>query len=388
MKIRIEILFAGLVFLFVPAAQAIDVEISGYASFAATKADALDASGNQVIFAGGLANKNLKFDSEDSLIGLQFSSAVSDVIDITLVLQADGSSSSNYNVAAEWAYATYKFNEDLSLRMGKYKASFYMVSDYQDVGYAYPWVRPPLEVYSTNPIKALSGLNLVYQSGIGNLTLLTELYVGSGNNSAQYIPSTTDAAIGAPYFGLGDPSLKGQSIDFETVNASGINISLTGDVGSFRIGYFSTDVNAAAFNITEKPGTFLGVGFNLDWENVVIYSEYIQRDTDPTLAGAFPDQNAYYVTLGYRIGKFLPYVTYADLAKGKDDSPYAQLQSSVALGLRTEITDTSALKVEIISITPEKNPLAGFNTTTSGYGLFDSPVESGTVATVKFDLIF
>ncbi len=382
MKIRIKVFFAGLLILFTSTAQAIEIDITGYASFAATKSDATDAAGNQVIFANGLANKNLKFDSEDSLIGLQFSSTVSDKVDMTVVLQADGSSG-NYDISAEWAYATYKFDDELSLRMGKYKGSFYMVSDYQDVGYAYPWVRPPLEVYSTNPIKALSGLNLVYQSGIGDLTLLTELYVGSGTHSAKYIPSTTDdPATGIP------PSLKGQNISFETVNASGINISLSGDIASLRVGYFSTDVNAAAFNITEKPGTFLGVGFNLDWENIVIYSEYIQRDTDPTLAGAFPDQNAYYLTLGYRFGKFLPYVTYADLAKGKDDSPYAQLQSSVAVGLRTEITDTSALKIEIISTTPEKNPLAAFNTTSSGYGLYDSPVNSGTVATVKFDIIF
>jgi len=387
MNNQIKIFFVGLLIITASSVQAEGIDISGYASFSATKADAVDASGNQVDFYNDLANKNLKFDSEDNVIGLQFSSSVSKKIDMTLVLQARGSSS-NYDVSAEWAYATYKFNEDLSLRMGKYKGSFYMVSDYQDVGYAYPWVRPPLEVYSTNPIRSLSGLNLVYQSNFNDLTLLTELYVGSGTHTTKYIPSTTDAPTTSPYFGLGDSSLNGKSVNFETVNASGINISLSGSAASFRLGYFNTDVNAAAFNITEKQGEFFGLGFNLDWNDIVIYSEYIQRDTDPSLAGAFPDQNAYYVTLGYRIGQFLPYLTYADLAKGKDDSPYSQLQTSVALGLRTEISDTSSLKIELLSITPEKNTLAGFNTTTSGYGLFAAPVESGTVATVKFDLIF
>ncbi|MFK5913796.1 MAG: hypothetical protein QM484_05435 [Woeseiaceae bacterium] len=383
MKIHIIPIIAGLLALSAPTVQAIEIEISGYASFAATMADATDDSGNDVAYLNGLATKNPSFDTSDSIIGLQFSSTISKELDITLVLQADGGSS-NYDVTAEWAYATYKFNEELSLRMGKYKGSFYMVSDYQDVGYAYPWARPPQEVYSTNPIKALSGLNLVFQTDVGNnLALLTELYVGSGTHSSKYIPSTTDD----PATGLAT-SLNGQSINFDTVNTSGFNLSLAGDIATFRIGYFDTDVTAAAFNITEKPGTFLGFGFNLDWKDVVIYSEYIQRDTDPTLAGAFPDQNAYYVTLGYRFNKYLPYVTYASIEEGKDASPYAQLQSSVALGLRTEITDSAALKIEILSITPEKNPLAGFNTSSSGYGLFNAPVDSGTVATIKFDLIF
>ena len=292
-------------------------------------------------------------------------------------------------MTAEWAYATYKITDDLGLRMGKYKGSFYMVSDYQDVGYAYPWVRPPQEVYSTNPIKSLSGLNLVYQADVGNLSLLTEVYMGSGIHTAQYIPSTTDAPAGAPYFGFGDPSLKEGSINFETVNAQGINVSLGGDIATMRIGYFTADVNAPAFGIAEEKGTFLGLGFNLDYKDIVVYSEFIQRDTATNLAGAFPDQNAFYVTLGYRFSKYLPYVTYAKLDKGKDDSPYAQLQSSVAVGLRTELTDSSALKIEVLSITPDKNALsAGFNTSSSGYGLFSTPVSSGTVATVKFDLIF
>ena len=380
MKIRIISLVTTLLVLITPAVHAADITISGYASFAGTNTNAKDTTDNYATYSNGLANKDAQFDTTDSHLGLQISAAVSDKVDMTAELYTEGGSA-NYNLEAQFAYATYHFTDQSSVRMGKYKGAFYMVSDYKDVGYAYPWVRPPLEVYSTNPIKALSGIDFVYQSQLAGMYWLTELYVGSGTHSAKVLPSTVD---GTPY-----PNPKGSTLSFETPSAKGINISATGDIGTFRLGYFEALVNQADFMITEKKGTFLGIGFNIDWNDIVVYSELIQRDTDPALAGAFPDQNAAYLTLGYRMGNFLPYVTYAELAKGKDASPFAQLQSSVALGLRTEVSDAAALKFEIMKVTPEKNPLAsGFNTTNAGYGLFDNPVKDGTVATVTFDVIF
>ena len=380
MKIRVIHIITGLLVLFSPLSYA-EVEISGYASFSGTIASAKDLTGTKdsgVVYNNGLANKNANFNNDDNLIGLQISAPVSDKIDMTLVLQANGGTS-NYNVEAQWGYATYKFNDELSLRIGKYKGSFYMVSDYKDVGYAYPWVRPPLEVYSTNPIEALNGLDLVYQTNVGNMTLLTELYVGSGTHSATMLPGTIDGW--ATYLFPGTAPPIGTPVSFETPNSKGLNVSLSGDIGTVRLGYYTTDVNAASFGVADKEGSFLGFGFNIDWNNVVVYSEYVQRDTAPgALAFAFPDQDAYYVTLGYRMGKYLPYLTVADLAKGKDVSPVAQEQSSVALGLRYEVSDTSVLKFEVLKVTPEDSG--------SSYGLFDSPTKEGTVATVKFDVIF
>jgi len=385
MNIRIVSILSMLL-LITSNVNATEVDISGYATFAATYSDAKNTTGGNADFVNGLATNKIQFDKQTNL-GLQISAKVSKKIDLTAVLHAEGARD-NYNIATQWVYATYQFDDELSLRMGKYKGSFYMVSDYKDVGYAYPWVRPPLEVYSTNPIEGFTGLDLVYQTEVSDMSLLLELFAGSGDHSAKYIPSTTDAPAGAPYYGLADSTKKGQSISFDTPNAKGFNLALTGNIGTFRIGYFETGVNAAAFGIQNSFGSFGGVGFNIDWNNLVVYSEYIVRETAPSLAGAFPDQKAYYVTFGYRTGKFLPYVTYANLSKGKDDSPYAQLQSSVALGLRTEVSDSAALKFEVMNVVPNKNTSAGFNTTSSGYGLFDTPVKSGTVATVTFDVIF
>ena len=304
MKIRFVSLFYGLLLFLASAANASDIDISGYASFAGTYSNAKTTTGSNADFYNGLATKDAQFDTEGSHFGLQIHTKVSEKVHFAADLSAQGGTS-NYNVKASWAYATYDFNDELSLRMGKYKGAFYMVSDYKDVGYAYPWVRPPLEVYSTNPISSLNGIDLVYQGSVSDLSVLLELYAGNGTHTSKYIPSTTDAPTGSPYNGLGDSSKKGQSIEFKTPNAKGFNLSFTGDIGTFRVGYFQTQVDAATFGITHEFGSFGGIGFNIDWHNLVVYSEYIMRDTAANLAGAFPDQTAYYVTTGYRMGKFL-----------------------------------------------------------------------------------
>ncbi len=54
-------------------------------------------------------------------------------------------------------------------------------------------------------------------------------------------------------------------------------------------------------------------GFNLDLANVVGYAEWTQRTTTDTLSQAFGDTEAYYATIGYRFGKWLPHLTFASI---------------------------------------------------------------------------
>ncbi|MDY6981336.1 MAG: hypothetical protein SV201_15805, partial [Pseudomonadota bacterium] len=358
--------------------QAVEVTVSGYASFAGTYSDSEDASGASVPYYFELADDTARFDTEDNDIGLQFSASVSEKVDMTVVLHAQGGAD-NYDIDTQWAYASYHFNNELELRMGKYKGPFYMISDYKDVGYAYPWVRPPLEVYSTNPIEALSGLDLIWQKNVGDLRYLFEVYVGNGTHGARVLPQVADNWTGPPSLSAGDP------IEFETPKSRGINASVSGDIGTFRLGYYETDVNAASFGLNEESGSFGSVGFTIDWNDMVVYSEYIVRDTQDTstMQSAFPDQEAYYLTLGYRVDRFLPYVTYAKIDEGDFKSPVAQVQESMALGMRTEIGDASAIKFEIMNVEPQANSAGGT------YGLFNAgTVEDGNIYTVTFDTIF
>ena len=361
-----------------------DIDFSGYFTMKGTYADIEPASGSTSTSVGyrrGYADDRVNWDTNQTRIGLQATAQVSPKLDMTLVMQGNGGSNDKYQMNATWAYAGYALTDNFTLRLGKVKGPFYMVSDYVEVGYAYPWATPPMEVYSTNPMKSLTGLDLVYSTDLAGMNFLFEIYTGSGAHTATLLPNfansdTTDA------FDLGE------QVTFTTHNMVGFNTSLSAEGISFRLGYFTTKVVVPAFGITTNDGTngaFGGAGLIVDWRDLVIYSEYIVRDTDPALAGAFPDQHAYYLTMGYRFSNFLPYVTYANMDKGKDDSAYAMIQSSVAIGLRYEVGDTSTVKFEILQATADED-----SGDLGKYGLFDEEVnnDEGTIITLSYDLIF
>jgi len=370
MKIRVINIVVGLLALYAPVSQA-EIDISGYASFKVIYND----NDQGVAYYNGLANANdANFDSRENNLGIQFSTDISSKMDMTVVMSARGGPDQKYNFETEWAYVNYKVNDDLSLRIGKVKGPFYMVSDYKDVGYAYPWVSPPEEVYSTNPIRSVNGIDFVYQTTVNDVTYLGEIYYGGGTSTAYALPTALSA------YPLGTTATS--RIDFTTHEMMGVNASVAFEGISFRVGYFKTLVDVPSFGLTDEEGEFGGIGLTVDKYNIVIYSEYIVRDNSPNLIAAFPDATAYYVTAGYRIGDFLPYVTYASVGEGKDASIFTPKQTSTALGLRIEVADAASLKFEAAAKTPESyGGDAG--------GLYDAAITGDTMLyTVSLDVLF
>ncbi len=374
----------GLALSLAPAVSLAEVEISGFLSWAANYANS-DNTGDTSYYNALANTNNWDFDTRSNHVGVQIYSSLTDKVSVTLGLTAEGGQS-RYQVEPEWAYGTYQFNDDWGLRMGRFKGPFYMVSDYRDVGYAYPWVRPPEEVYSTNPIKSLNGLDLVFQKTHQNINYLVEIYGGSGthttlaNANTPLPPPFPPGSVAGPDF----------EAEFETYNSLGFNAVVGTEAVSFRAGYYDTKVNAAGFGITEQSGSFAGLGLIVDWRNMVLYSEYIQRDTEdtPQMNFAFPDQNAWYVTLGYRYRTFLPYLTFAELTEGADNNFGTALeQSSVALGLRWDVDDAAAIKFEVKQT--DAGESTGYYGVPTKLGLWDAPqTDKGSIYTITFDTIF
>ncbi len=365
-----------------PPAQAFEgISMSGYLTVKGTYGANEDASGQQQDYGSGYATDSVNFNTHGSHVGMQFDAEVSEKIDTTVILQAHGGHK-NFSLDVEWAYVDYNFDDRNKLRFGRYKGPFYMISEYQEVGYAYPWVSPPLEVYGTNPISAINGLSYVFQTTTqGGMDFLLQIYGGNGSNEAVIQPNVADA----------NPSIdKGTVLDFDTKNMIGFNSTFGTEAVKFRIGYMSTKVDAdlGSVQMNNVSGSFGGVGLIVDWRNFLSYVEYVDRDTDDSdaMQAAFPDQRAGYITLGYRFGDFLPYFTYAKLDRGKTVTTNSAVlkQSSMSLGLRYEVSDGAALKFEATQAKPES--ING----SPKYGLFDGPLASntGTILAASFDLIF
>jgi len=176
-------------------------------------------------------------------------------------------------------------------------------------------------------------------------------------------------------------------------------IRLESSTFTFQISTFSTDVSTVdTVGPLNSEGTALLSVASLSWDvaNFVGYTEYTTRDiepdkpTDPVRFDAlFADQDGYYVTLGYRMGKYLPHITYATI----DSDPAGPVpgfspgdrQDSITLGLRYEINDSTALKMEYAQV--ELEAFAGND------GLYNGVTtaldeDKASVISVAVDVIF
>jgi hypothetical protein len=347
-----------------------DIRISGFLTTIFTKGqNDLDAG-----YGNGLAEKDVELDTRDNHLGVQFASTINPKMNVTAQMIArGGGGSGNYNLEADWAYVDFQALESVRLRIGKYKIPQFIASDYLDVGYAYPWVRPPQDVYSTNPLISLNGVDMLYKVGVGDSKLFFDFFYGDGTHKTFVPPRTVDLSGGTL-----PASMKGQEISFDTTETIGGAIKYAAPHYTVRAGYFTTKVTQDTFGLTDVPGAFGGVGFTLDYNNMIAYAEFIRRNTDPDMAGAFPDQDAWYVTLGYRMGKFLPTYTVSQIAQGVDKSPLAIEETSQALGLRYDLLPSADVKAEVLYVNPKDG----------NHGLFDVPVDNGTIYTVALDVIF
>ena len=184
-----------------------NIEVSGFLSLRGGRINANDVEYADVM------NTDWSF-SKESVVGLQVKSRVSDKLTMSMQVKAKTSRSS---VQLEWGYLEYAFAPDLKLRAGRLRTPGYMLSEYLDVGYAYPWVQVPYEVYGWLPFSHYEGLDLRYWTSVGDADLRINPYIGT----------------------TGNQSLTIGNIDYtdEDSQFAGLDLQLTYDIFTLRAGY-------------------------------------------------------------------------------------------------------------------------------------------------------
>jgi hypothetical protein len=362
MKKRLIALGAATGCLVASAALAIeDVKISGFLTAGATYSPDPVLTGSHAVSQDGNIEDRWGF-TNDSRLGIQLSAKVNPKVDITGQLLAKANDPDS-DVKADWAFVTYKAADPVHIRAGKIKLPTFLISDYYEVGYAYPWVRPPQEVYFSNPISSIDGVDALIRFGIGESTLLIQPYYGVSRGASALVPQEIVTAFPlcpGPFPGSPCPAGTVAYADFTADKFRGINVSLGSDIFTVRAGYLKTLVSAPSFQVQDDEATFSSIGATLDWKNLVVYTEYFEREIKDAANMAFPNQKGYYATLGYRFGNFLPHITLASL--DDNDNPPGGLamgngvplkQESVTLGFRYELGTGAALKVEAQQVEPE-----------------------------------
>ncbi|VAW72200.1 hypothetical protein MNBD_GAMMA13-1702 [hydrothermal vent metagenome] len=333
-----EVAVATCLMLSVNGLQAMEsIKFNGFMTAGATGSDSSVDSQN------GKIGDDIGFD-QDTRVGIQVSAEINHRMSVTAQILGSNREQDNFDATFDWGYLNYSLTEDADIRGGKIKFPTFLASDYIEVGYAYPWIRPPAEVYSSIPITSILGVDALYRTDLGPTDLLIQPYFGTANDQDALVPQEVLPLLGKP---VGSVEYE----NFDSKNLIGINVALSNAYGTLRAGYLQAEISAGAFGVNDEDATFWSVGATVDWNNIIGYSEYFERDVDGAAGRFFPNQNGWYTTVGYRVDRFLPHITYAQLrgdnSNGNNTAKGVGLeQDSITAGLRYELGMGADLKVE------------------------------------------
>ncbi len=271
---------------------------------------------------------SLSFD-EDSKVGIQIDAQLTDKVSATV--QFMGRGRDNWDAEIEWAYVAYEFNDHWKGRVGRLRGPYFMVSDYLEVGYANPWIRPPAEIYSQLPMTAFEGMDVIYSNNLGAWDFQAQAYVAAYDEDISLFGADASMDLN-DMFGLAVTVERDwlmlrasyheaqMNIDVAALNELFVGIEMAGG-GLIQAGTmmgFQPLVDAGLaiaavpqdLSLNEKTGQFLEAGFVIDTDNSwFLRGEWTTLKFDRSVLSK---SESYYVTAGIRHDAFTYHLTFAD----------------------------------------------------------------------------
>lgn len=249
----------------------------------------------------------------DSRLGLQLTANLTPQLSSVAQVIVEQRHDDTYTPTVEWANVKYEIAPDFYIRGGRIVLPGVMASEYRKVGYALPWVRPPLEVYNLVPVSNSDGVDAGYEFRAGGFINTVRLSYGrrdvelpDGNESeARELWALSAAAERGPFgFHLG--YLRSR-VTVETFRPLFNGFRQLGPEGN---------AIADRFDFEDKTVEFVGLGARYDPGDWFIRGQLAFFDSR-TVVG---DSHGWYVTGGYRFGSVTPYVTLARVRPDSDTS--------------------------------------------------------------------
>lgn len=359
---RYFLLLTLLLILIISNSSAANIKISGFLTAGGTISDSGTNYDTNINNQLNLYN--------DSKVGLNFRSEISNNWSAAVqLLNAYDKFDQEFKLNADWAFASFRPNEQLTLKFGKQKLPVWLISDYYEVGLLYPWVRPPVQVYGLTPIATFTGINANYRFDIKDYTIDFEIYAGktpfkiSGDIIVDNATAATAISAANPSITCTAPCiLSGTSSG--NANLHGIKFAISNDNILIR----TNIANAPTVKTIQPLGSFdyqlrfWEIGSKIDFNNSFIFAEYVATQLDDNHSGAnYYKTHGHYLTYGHTFGIFTPHLTYAHLTVKEAAINLGLIQVTAAndnkedaytIGVTTKTTNASDFKIEYQKIKP------------------------------------
>jgi hypothetical protein len=241
----------------------------------------------------------------DSRLGAQVTAHFTPQLTAMLQVIAEQNTDGSFSPHVEWANIAYQPIPEFSVRVGRIVLPTFLLSDTRKVGYANPWVRPPVEVYSLSPVFNSDGADASYH-----------MYVGDLVNTLVGTFGKTD--FGSPAGGTF--YAKHLWVIADTVEYGALTAHVAYQSSSYNYGtldplfdafrQFGPQGVALAneYDVDNKHAQLVTAGAMYDPGRWFITGEWGKRN----LHSALGESAAWYLSGGYRVAKFTPYLTYSE----------------------------------------------------------------------------
>lgn len=318
--------------------------------------------------------KNQLTAKQDSLLGGQAYFKASD----TLEFMAQGVSrygpTGNYRPELMAAFGKISLTPNINARLGRMGVEFYMQADSRFVGYSYLPVRPPVDLFAILPFQFVDGADITVTTQIGDGILKGKAFFGYSHEKAP---------IYNEFLSLNGNTMAGGYLDYQTGNwqwrATYAQMTFKHElpapvstlIDSLRqVSQFGFPSAANAANQLLMTGTtsrYYSIGAVYDRGPVQIQAMLSEIRHESSI---YQNGHAGYLIGGYRIGEFIPFVSYSwshsharSLSSGLPDfvPAFAEInagltgalarthtnQHTVSLGSRWDFRRNMALKAQV-----------------------------------------
>jgi hypothetical protein len=251
--------------------------------------------------------------SVDSLIGGQVIANFGPKLSAMVQAISEQNYDNTYTPHVEWANLKYQLTPEASIRIGRIVLASFLVSDTRNVGYANPWVRPPVEVYSLVPIDSSDGVDASYRLNWGQLV---QTFAGTYGATSSKQPTGGNAEARRQW-NISDTVEYGAA----TVRIAYQRADLTLDglhtfFGAFRQFGLQGEALAARYDPYRKPLAFVGIGGMYNPGDWFLTGEWGTSQFHSVLG----ESTAWYLSTGYRWAQLTPYLTYGALKANSNTS--------------------------------------------------------------------
>jgi len=240
----------------------------------------------------------------DSRLGAQATATFTPQLSAMVQVISEQNYDKNYSPIVEWANISYQPTSEFTLRVGRIVLPTFLLSDSRKLGYANPWVRPPVEVYSLSPIFNSDGADASYRMHLGDVV------------------NTVVVTYGETTFGVpegGRFSVKRLRVIADTLEYGAATLHVGYE--SSRYTYNTLDPLFDAFREFGPQGIALADKYDLDGKAAEVLTAGAMYDPGNWFAmgewgrralnSAVGEATAWYLSGGYRVAKFTPYLTYS-----------------------------------------------------------------------------